>query len=186
MSDTKEKIVELGEHLIRMVGYNAFSYYDISSSLGIKNAAIHYHYPTKEKLGENIIRESYQRFRLFEADLERRQLNELEKLKAFFSIYTESMKQAKVCLVGSLGPDFHTLGTIMQEELKRMAEEIHYWVSDVLENGRKKKIFRFSGDSSVKAIMIITNMLATLQLARISTKFDLKHVQEQVINDLLS
>ena len=47
MSITREKILELGENLIRTKGYNAFSYQDISSKLGIKNAAVHYYFPTK-------------------------------------------------------------------------------------------------------------------------------------------
>jgi len=62
MSITREKIIELGESLIRTKGYNAFSYQDISSELGIKNAAIHYYFPSKENLGTSIVKTNIQRF----------------------------------------------------------------------------------------------------------------------------
>ncbi|MEL7005841.1 MAG: helix-turn-helix domain-containing protein, partial [Bacteroidota bacterium] len=44
-------------------GYNAFSFSDISKPLGIKNAAIHYYYPTKEKLGIDILRKEQELFK---------------------------------------------------------------------------------------------------------------------------
>ncbi|HKI87734.1 MAG TPA: TetR/AcrR family transcriptional regulator, partial [Draconibacterium sp.] len=62
MSVTREKILELGENLIRTRGYNAFSYQDISSELGIKNAAIHYYFPSKKNLGTSIVKTNIQRF----------------------------------------------------------------------------------------------------------------------------
>lgn len=51
MSGTRERILELGEELILTKGYNGFSYQDISTALGIKNAAIHYYFASKENLG---------------------------------------------------------------------------------------------------------------------------------------
>ena len=44
--ETKDKIRNLAEELIRTKGYNAFSYADLSAPLQIKNAAIHYHFPS--------------------------------------------------------------------------------------------------------------------------------------------
>ncbi|MBB4046226.1 AcrR family transcriptional regulator [Bacteroides reticulotermitis] len=37
----------MADELIKTIGYNAFSYADISKQLNIKNAAIHYYFPTK-------------------------------------------------------------------------------------------------------------------------------------------
>ena len=55
MNDTRNEIIRIGSELIRSVGYNAFSYADIAKVLNIKNAAIHYYFPTKSDLGEVII-----------------------------------------------------------------------------------------------------------------------------------
>ena len=52
---TKRRILDLAENLLQRLGYNGFSYQHLSKELGIKNAAIHYHFPTKEELGVEII-----------------------------------------------------------------------------------------------------------------------------------
>ena len=51
MNDTRNEIIRLGSELIRSIGYNSFSYADISKALNIKNAAIHYYFPSKSDLG---------------------------------------------------------------------------------------------------------------------------------------
>ena len=54
MNDTRSEIVRLASELIRSIGYNAFSYTDISQKLHIKNAAIHYYFPSKSDLGVEV------------------------------------------------------------------------------------------------------------------------------------
>ena len=55
MNDTRNEIIRIGNELVRSVGYNAFSYADIAKALNIKNAAIHYYFPSKSDLGVEII-----------------------------------------------------------------------------------------------------------------------------------
>ena len=59
--NTKEQIVDTALQLLMQRGMNGFSYSDISEPLGIKNAAVHYHFPSKAKLIRTLIRESHQR-----------------------------------------------------------------------------------------------------------------------------
>ena len=63
MNDTRSEIVRLAGELIRSIGYNAFSYADISQKLNIKNAAIHYYFPAKSDLGVEVIRENLEAFK---------------------------------------------------------------------------------------------------------------------------
>ena len=62
MNDTRSEIIRLGSELIRSIGYNSFSYADISKALNIKNAAIHYYFPSKSDLGVEIIRKNLNAF----------------------------------------------------------------------------------------------------------------------------
>ena len=50
-STTAEDILDRAEALIQTRGYSAFSYQDISDTLGIRKASIHYHFPSKTDLG---------------------------------------------------------------------------------------------------------------------------------------
>jgi len=50
-TDTRTQILDIAEQLARQRGFSGFSYRDISQPLGIRNAAVHYHFPTKADLG---------------------------------------------------------------------------------------------------------------------------------------
>ncbi|NVO19919.1 MAG: TetR/AcrR family transcriptional regulator [Bacteroidetes bacterium] len=186
MSVTREKIIELGENLIRTKGYNAFSYQDISSELGIKNAAIHYYFPSKENLGTSIVRTNIQRFDEMVENMHSRSFDEAQQLETFIRIYTKSHREQKLCLMGSLGPDFNTLNPSMQQELQRMTDKILIWLSGLLQSGKDKGIFSFKQDPASKALMILSSLIASLQLSRILNKMDYKSIHQSIIEDLKS
>ena len=60
--NTREKIVDHAFQLMLQRGVNGFSYRDISKPLGVKNAAIHYHFPSKMDLVLEMIRENHEVF----------------------------------------------------------------------------------------------------------------------------
>ena len=91
--ETRKSIIDLGEKLLLNQGFNGFSYADIAASLGIKNAAVHYHFPTKCDLGLEIIRCARQRFDKWGASRKTQDMPAPERLDAFFaSTATTSQK----------------------------------------------------------------------------------------------
>jgi TetR/AcrR family transcriptional regulator, transcriptional repressor for nem operon len=184
MSVTREKILELGEQLILTKGYNAFSYQDISSELGIKNAAIHYYFPSKENLGIGIVKTNKLRFEEMIENLNSRQFDEWHQLETFMKIYVKSNREHKLCLIGSLGSDYNTLSESTKNELQKFTEFILDWLSQILNSGREKSIFAFNGEPKERALLILTNMVAGVQLARILDKNDFKSIYQSVLDDL--
>jgi TetR/AcrR family transcriptional regulator, transcriptional repressor for nem operon len=184
MSVTREKIMELGESFIRTKGYNAFSYQDISSELGIKNAAIHYYFPTKENLGTSIVRTNIQRFEEMVDNMHSRGFDEWQQLETFIKIYIKSHREHKLCLMGSLGPDFDTLNVTTQNELVKMTELILKWLSELLSAGKNKNLFAFKQEPQNKALLILSGLIASLQLSRIMEKLDYKVIQQSIFDDL--
>ena len=184
MSVTRENILELGESLIRSKGYNAFSYLDISSELGIKNAAIHYYFPSKENLGTSIVKTNVQRFEEMVENMHSRGFNELQQLETFIKIYIKSYREKKLCIMGSLGPDFNTLNDSTKAELKRMTEMILDWLTSILESGKQKKIFIFKEEPKNKAVVLLSSLIASLQLARILDKLDYKSIYQTIVGQV--
>jgi len=184
MSVTRENILELGESLIRSKGYNAFSYLDISSELGIKNAAIHYYFPLKENLGTSIVKTNIQRFEEMLENMKSHGYDELRQLETFIKIYIKSHRENKLCIMGSLGPEFNTLNDSTKAELKRMTEMILNWLTSVLESGKQKKIFIFKEEPKNKAVVLLSCLIASLQLARILDKLDYKSVYQTIIGEV--
>ncbi len=184
MSITREKIIELGENLIRLKGYNAFSYQDISSELGIKNAAVHYYFPSKENLGTSIVRTNIQRFEEMVENMHSRGFDEMQQLETFIKIYIKSQREQKLCIVGSLGPDFNTLNDTTKSELKRITELILAWLGDLLSKGKEKGVFSFRQDPRNKALILLSSLVASLQLSRILDKVDYKSISQSIIEEL--
>lgn len=184
MSVTRERILELGENLIRTKGYNAFSYQDISSELGIKNAAVHYYFPSKENLGTSIVKTNIQRFEEMVDNMVNRKFNEWQQLETFIKIYVKSYREHKKCLVGSLSPDYNTLNETTKVELKKMIEMILKWLTELLDRGRNNEVFAFKDAPDSKALIIFSSLVASLQLTGIMEKIDYKCLQQSILDDL--
>jgi AcrR family transcriptional regulator len=184
MSITREKILELGEHLICTKGYNAFSYQDISSGLGIKNAAVHYYFPFKENLGTSIAKTNIQRFEEMIENMHSRDFDEWKQLETFLKIYAKGHREQKKCLVGSLGPDFCTLNESTKSALSKLIEIILKWLTELLKNGRITKVFSFDGVPEIKAFTIFSSLVASLQMTSIFDKVDYKFYQQSILDDL--
>jgi AcrR family transcriptional regulator len=184
MSITREKIIELGEDLIRTRGYNAFSYQDISTVMGIKNAAVHYYFPSKENLGTAIIKTNIQRFEEMIENMKNLKFEEWHQLETFLKIYVKSHREKKLCIVGSLSSDYNTFSDSMKVELKKMTDLILGWLTTILEQGREKGVFAFVGEPKDKAFVVLSSMVASLQLLRFSDRNEFKAIYQSVLDDL--
>ena len=179
---TKETIIEAADQLIRSNGYNAFSFKDISNKIGIKTASIHYHFPTKSDLGVATIKEHTEQFEQLKSGLSNK--SPLVKLKGFLSVYSKIKSEDKVCIVGSLATDLNTVDDIIKNELKIFAELVLNWVTEILIEGKNQKIFEFQCLPRTKALMIITNILAIVQLSRLTDDSDFNIVKETILKEL--
>jgi AcrR family transcriptional regulator len=184
MSVTREKILELGEELILTKGYNGFSYQDISTALGIKNAAVHYYFPSKETLGTSILKTNSQRFEEMVENMQNRDFDEWHQLEAFMKIYLKSNRENKICIIGSLGTDVNTLSEPMQQELQKMVDRILSWLEETLGNGKQKHLFQFRISARDQAIQILSSLVAGLQLARIVGKSAFKSIHQSIWEEI--
>ena len=182
--NTREQILAIGDELIRDRGVNAFSFSDISARLGIKNASVHYHFPTKAALCLGVIHQQEEALQRIIAQTHG--LPPLEQLDAYLSIYSRAQERNLVCLMGSLAPGLHTLDEPVAAEVRRIADSILDWVTTLLQNGRNAGAFTFAGDARSRALIVISIMIASLQLTRLTTKEDFNIIKEQIIKDLTS
>ena len=63
MSSTRaDQILDIAEKEMRKGGFDAVSFRDIASAIGIKSASVHYHFPTKGDLGRAVVLRYADRF----------------------------------------------------------------------------------------------------------------------------
>jgi AcrR family transcriptional regulator len=183
MQDTKEKIVGMADQLIKTRGFNAFSYKDISDPLAIKNAAIHYHFPGKADLGLAVIEREITGM---EAGIAAWAiLPEDQQLKNLINSFENKCEHGLICIMGSLSPDYETLPPTMQERLKNFSDMVLEWATECLQKGRDKQIFAFKGEPYDRALMIVSNLLASLLLTRVLGQEAFTKISKQLLDDIL-
>ena len=167
-ADTRARILELAESLLLERGFNAFSYQHIARELGVKPAAIHYHYPSKDDLGTAIVARQLRRLRKWR-DLPRvADLLPQAQLEALLAVYDDHARhECRVCLFGALAADFRTLPVPMQAELRTFNRELTEWLAQVLAVGRATATLRFVGSPAAKAAQVLTTLAGALQVARV-------------------
>lgn len=165
-TDTKEKIIELATDLILAGGYPSLSYQQISSKLGIKNAAVHYHYPSKEDLGTEVLRKEIERFNDFISEVSG--LGHWEKLETYMFNYRKYLEnENRICMIGSSASDYNEIPEPMQTITAEYFTIVKNWFTDLMEKGRAEKVFYFRGEAANKAALISSAMAGGLQHARL-------------------
>jgi TetR/AcrR family transcriptional regulator, transcriptional repressor for nem operon len=182
MAATKDTIIKMGDELIRQKGINAFSYHNIAQPLGIKNAAVHYHFPTKTDLLISVTEFHIQKFEVFKKEVTG--LNELQQVERFLGIYIETRGQNNVCFVGAMATDWDTVDATVQPYMQQMANDIIEWLTYVLQAGLQNKTLQFTEEAQTRALLIITNMMAATQLARITGNNNFETIKQAVINGI--
>jgi len=177
--------LNLAESMLQDKGYNGFSYAHISSELGVRNAAIHYHFPTKEDLSIAVVRRYRERFKLWINNSRVKDLSSEKKLDWFFGIYTDMRAdRGKVCLVGSMEAEFNSIPEGLQGEVQSLHKEMLEWLCATLTEGQGAGAFQFNGEPASKAALIMSTLQGGLQMARALGTRKFRDVIEQIKLDL--
>lgn len=179
MKDTRNEIVSIADELIRTKGYNAFSYSDISTRLNIKNASIHYHFPTKSDLGVEVIKETIEQFKIVTDSWRKLTLD--KQFKKFVTMHDKSNKKHWLCLMGALSSSTDTLSSEMLKELKKMGTVILDYLTELLREGKEQKVFSYTSDPKTKAYLVQSSLLASLLLDNVLGDNTYKIIQNGVL-----
>jgi AcrR family transcriptional regulator len=179
--------MDLAEGLLQDNGYNGFSYAHIADALGIKNAAVHYHFPTKDGLVCAVLKRYRDRFQLWTNNARIKDLSYAKKLDWFFGIYSDyRADDGKVCLAGSLEAEFNTLPEAVRTETRALNAEMLAWLEVALAEGKAAGEFQFNGSAKDKAGMILASLQGGLQIARALGAARFQGVVRQHRQDILA
>jgi len=167
-TDTREQIMDTAFQLLLQRGMNGFSYRDISEPLGVKNAAIHYHFPSKMDLIRSLIDENHRILRSKTAEFMAYGGPARPQIEGLFEFTLNQCECGRpVCMAGALSVDFEELSEDTRAALDRFMMDTLAWLTKVLETGREQKEFDFRGGARSKAISLLAMIQGARQLARI-------------------
>jgi len=166
---TAARILDVAEELVQVRGFNGFSYADIAAELGITKAALHYHFAGKADLGEALIARYASRFAEALADVDTAADGAgapRARLAGFADLYTEVLRNRRMCLCGMLAAEYQTLPQPMQDAVLRFFDDSEAWLGSVLESGRADGSLSFAGSASEAARMVIGSLEGAMLVAR--------------------
>ncbi len=186
--DTREKIVYLGEALFQQFGYNGFSYKHISQKLGIKNAAIHYHFPSKEDLGIAIVEHAINRLEHWKPKIDALNLTPTQKLERYIEeMYGWQIEKGnRICMIAATGTDFFSIPEAMQKKGQASGYFIRGIYTVVLQEGLDKGEFQFEGEAKYQALSILMTLQGSLMTARLHGKEVYQIAKQQIFLNLIT
>ena len=184
--DTRTRILDLAEGLLLERGFNAFSYQHLARELGVRPAAVHYHFPSKDDLGTALVARQLRRLRKWRGLPRVTNLGPGQQLDALLAVYDNHLgHDRRVCLFGALAADFRTLPAPMQAELRTFNRELTEWLAEVLAMGRATGTLRFVGSPAAKSAQVLTTLAGALQVARVHDETPFQVIVGQLRLELL-
>lgn len=134
-SPKASEILDVAEIHMRQGGFDAVSFRDLATAVGVKSASVHYHFPAKSDLGQAVV--ARYRERLIEALGDPNDGRTVgTQLKLLFDIYTAALKTGdSVCLCCQLGAEARYLPEEVAAEVGLFFEGIMGWTTKILAGG---------------------------------------------------
>lgn len=165
-SDTADRILDIAEQLVQTRGFNGFSYADIAAELRITKASLHYHFPTKARLGESLVERYQRKFLRKLAEIGESRSDTLGKLRAYANIYAGVLEAGRMCLCGMLAADFTTLPESVRRSVLGFFEANEAWLTTILSEGRARNEIAFAGKPAEAARFLVSSFEGAILLAR--------------------
>ena len=164
---TAGRILDIAERLVQTRGYNGFSYTDISSELRIRNASVHYHFPSKSDLGKRLVARYRENFMGALAELEARTPDARRRLRTYVGFWSQVLRDRdRMCLCGMMAADIATLPKAVRTEIKQFFDENEAWLVRSLNVRRKAKTLRLAGSPEVEARLLTMGLEGAMLIAR--------------------
>jgi TetR/AcrR family transcriptional regulator, transcriptional repressor for nem operon len=164
---TAGRILDIAERLVQTRGYNGFSYADISAELRIRNASVHYHFPSKTDLGKRLVARHREKFMAALESLEGETKDARQLLRRYVALWTGVLRDRdRMCLCGMMAADIATLPKAIRIEIKRFFDENEQWLVRVIEEGRKAKTLRPQAAPKIEARLLTMGLEGAMLVAR--------------------
>jgi TetR/AcrR family transcriptional regulator, transcriptional repressor for nem operon len=163
---TDVRILDSAERLVQSRGFNGFSYADVAAELGITKASLHYHFAGKAELGEALVERYAARFAAALEEIDAAGGDAPAKLDAYARIYSDVLRQKRMCLCGMLAADYDTLPGPMREAVVRFFDHNETWLTGVLEQGQAEGSLALHGSAGDAAQALLGGLEGAMLVAR--------------------
>lgn len=133
--NAREAILAAAKSAAQLHGYSGINYRSIADEVGIRNASIYYHFPSKAALGSAVARRYWEDTSTALARIRTTHADPRECLQVFPSIFRKSLENAnRLCLSSFMAAEYEDLPDEVTAEVRAFADINVAWLVQVLED----------------------------------------------------
>ncbi|MBW9073332.1 TetR/AcrR family transcriptional regulator [Agrobacterium deltaense] len=163
-----DEILRCARSLIIKGGYNSFSYADVSAVVGIRNASIHHHFPSKSDLVQKLVAQYRQEAEAGIAELDQNISDPLEQLRAYIGYWEGCIAEAThpFCVCALLASEIPVLPETVALEVRAHFRSLSDWLTAVLERGVAQGRLALNGTTRANAEIFMATVHGAMLSAR--------------------
>ena len=168
LSDTAGKLVGGAAQLIMRVGYNGFSYADLSERFGIRKASIHHHFPSKVDLVVAVVEQARAGIRAQIEALDEGSPVALDQLRFYTGYWERCIKDqsAPFCLAAVLAAELPSLPEEVAVCVRAHFVDLGKWLERLLELGVEQGSISLQASPYVEAQAFMATVYGAMLAAR--------------------
>ncbi len=163
---TAGELLDTAQRFVQHRGFNAFSYKDLASEVGIRTASIHYHFPAKADLGKALMARYRVALDTTLAKLDASNRSPKAKLKQFIGFYRATQGMGAICVCGSLAADLETLPEGVRDEVTDYIKGSESWIAKTIKAGVDAGDFEPDLSPTAVAASLLAGLQGALILSR--------------------
>jgi TetR/AcrR family transcriptional regulator, transcriptional repressor for nem operon len=170
LSTKADEILRSASDLIISVGYNGFSYADISDAVGIRKASIHHHFATKADLVRSVV--SHYRAEVLAAmgSVEANIPDPVARLRAYTGHWEACIRddRSPFCICAMLAAEIAALPTDVAAEVRGHFRDLAAWVAATMEEGVRQGRMSLPRTAGEEAATFIATVHGAMLSARVA------------------
>ncbi|MCM5679761.1 TetR/AcrR family transcriptional regulator [Schlegelella sp. S2-27] len=167
-SNTADDILRCARTLLMAGGYNGFSYADIAGIVGIRNASIHHHFPSKAELVRVLVKQYREEAAAGMAALSQSVPEPMGQLRAYVRYWEACISDASspLCICALLASQMPILPEAVAIEVRTHFNALSTWLVQVLRAGVREKTIHLTGTAAAEAELFIATVHGAMFSAR--------------------
>jgi TetR/AcrR family transcriptional repressor of nem operon len=168
MSGTASKLIDEASQLIADVGYNGFSYADLSQRLGIRKPSIHHHFPSKVDLVVAVVERQRTFIRSQLAALENDNSDAFGQLSAYVDYWKHCIEEESTtfCLAGVLATELPSLPADVATAVQGHFNDLGQWLERVMATGMEQGTIQLELEPKTSSQFFQTAVYGAMVMAR--------------------
>lgn len=161
MSSTKKELLDAASLLVQTRGYNGFSFHDLAAAVGITTASIHYHFPTKATLGQQLVKRYTAEFMAVLGDPKASLPS--QRLRHYVGLFRAALLEGRMCLCGMIGAEVDGVPAEVSAEVREFFQANELWLMRVFERAGAHR-----ATARGKARLLVSALEGAMLIARAS------------------